>query len=49
MATQLGASKSTTDCIIKIALQPKLEKQRKVYQINAAQVDKMATMFVAYL
>ena len=49
MASRLGVSQSTIYSIIKIALQAKLQKYCKVYQLNAAQIDKMATIFKASL
>ena len=49
METQLGVSQSTIYSIIKIALQEKLQKQCKVNQLNATQIDKMRNIFVASL
>ena len=49
MATQLGVPQSTIYSIIKIALQAKNQKQCNVYQLNAAQIEKVAIIFVASL
>ena len=47
MATQRGVSQSIIYSIMKNALHAKLEKICKVYESNAAEIDKKATMFVA--